>query len=248
VAVAFGVMVLASFALAWYGWRQKRFVVTFIGLHWPLVVAGFLVSWASQNALAGRYLILALCDVVMAVIVLLPELRIQRRTTVVRALLAVLAVGAVLSFGTGAQTSIDVDRRPSEALTHQRAVVAAVQRAVREHGAVKGYAPFWDGNINTYLAGEKTTAAELVCRNGRLSTRQWLSDTAKLTRHAAGPVFVIWDPRAVYLSGCPAAVRDAQLGTPLTTYRLTPTSKEAPGGGVDAVLVYPTDIEARLRP
>ena len=93
----------------------------------------------------------------------------------------------------------------------------------------------------------ETTTVEIVCRNGRLSTREWLSDTARLTRPAQA-VFLIWDPRAVYLRGCSPAIRDAQLGPPLVTYHLTPTVKEAPGGGVDSVLVYPADIEARLRP
>ncbi len=246
VVAAFVVLVAACTALAGLGWRRRRFAVTFVALHWPLVVAGFLVSWASQNASAGRYLILAVCDVAVATVLLLPELR-RLRPAAARALVALLAVSALVSLDTGAYAAIDADRRPSPALEHQQAVVDAVRQAVREHGAVKGYAPFWDGNIISYRAGEGTTTAEIVCRDGRLSTREWLSDTVRLTRPARA-VFLIWDPQAVYLSGCSAAIRDAQLGPPLVTYRMAPTVKPAPGGGVDSVLVYPADIEARLRP
>jgi hypothetical protein len=118
---------------------------------------------------------------------------------------------------------------------------------IREHGAVKGYAPFWAANITTYLAGQGTTAAELVCRNGRLATREWLSDTARLTRPARA-VFLIWDPQAPSLAGCPASVRDAQLGAPLARYPVRPATVPTPAGGVDAVLVYEPDIVARLGP
>jgi hypothetical protein len=239
-------MILASAALARYGWRQRQFVPAFLGAQWPLVVGGFLVSWHTRDVRAGRYLVLAVCDLVVATAVLLPHLR-RHQPRVARALVWLLAVGTAFSFTTGALAAIDAARRPSLALPHQQAVVQAVETAVREHGAVKGYAPFWAANITTYLAGQGTTAAELVCRNGRLATREWLSDTARLTRPARA-VFLIWDPQAPSLAGCPASVRDAQLGAPLARYPVRPATVPTPAGGVDAVLVYEPDIVARLGP
>jgi len=246
VVAVFTAMLVASAALTRRGWRERRFVLAFIGAHWPLVVAGFLVSWHTQDLGAGRYLVLAVCDVVVATAILLPDLRV-RRPRPAAALVWVMAVGAAFSFGTGATSAISAASRPSAALPHQQAVVRAVERAVTEHGAVKGYAPFWSANITSYLVGLGTTAAEIICQNGRLGTRQWLSDTARLTRPAQ-TVFLIWDPQATALAGCPAAVRDAQLGPPLATYWVTPTAVPAPAGGVDSVLVYSPDIETRLRP
>jgi hypothetical protein len=246
VVAVFAVQLVASGRLAWYGWRERRFVVTFLALHWPLVVAGFLVSWDTQNVSAGRYLILGICDLSVATAVLLPELRARHRG-LGRALIALLALGAVLNLSTGAATAIDAARRPSLGLPHQQAEVDAIHRAATEFGAVKGYAPFWSANITSYLAGAPVTEAEIVCRNGRLSTRQWLSDTARLTRKA-GPVFLLWDPTATYLTGCSAAIRDAQLGAPLARYPLTPTSVPTPGGAVDELLIYGSDIAPRLSP
>lgn len=246
VIAVFAAMLAASIALAWHGWRQRQFVPAFIGAHWPLVIAGFLASWHTQDVSAGRYLVLAVVDATVATAILLPGLRV-RRPRLARGLLGLVAVGAVVSFSTGALTAIDAASRPSSALPHQQAVVRAVERAVHEHGAVKGYAPFWAANITSYLVGQGTTAAEIVCRGGRLGTRQWLSDSVRLTRPAKA-VFVVWDPTATSLVGCPAAVRDAQLGTPVAVYPVTPTTIPSPGGGIDAVLVYDPDIEARLRP
>lgn len=239
-------MLAASAGLAWHGWRQGRFVIMFLGAHWPLVIGGFLISWHTQDPSAGRYLVLAVCDLAVAAAVLLPELRIRRPGWAV-ALVALITVGAFFSFGTGAASAIDADRRPSAGLPHQQAVVRAVERAVDEHGAVKGYGPFWSANITSYLVGRGTTAAEIVCRNGRLGTRQWLSDTARLTRPARA-VFLIWDPTATSLAGCPASVRDAQLGLPLATYPVAPSSAPTPGGGINEVLVYVPDVETRLGP
>ena len=246
VIVVIAAMLMASAALAWHGWRQRRFTPAFLGAHWPLVVGGFMVSWHTQDASGGRYLVLAVCDVAVATAVLLPQLRIRRpRLTI--ALVGLIAVGAAFSFGTGAASAIDAASRPSAALPHQEDVVRAVERAVDEHGAVKGYAPFWAANITSYLAGKGTTATEIVCRDGRLGTRQWLSDSVRLTRPAKA-VFLIWDPTATSLAGCPASIRDAQLGRPLAIYPVAPAPVPTPAGGINEVLVYSPDIEARLGP
>jgi hypothetical protein len=246
VVAVFTALLVASAALIRHGWREGRFVLAFLGAHWPLVVGGFLVSWHTKDVGAGRYLILAVCDVAVAAAVLLPDLQAHRPRPAT-ALIWLIAVGTAFSFGTGAAAAIDAAGRPSAGLPHQREVVRAVERAVADHGAVKGYAPFWSANITTYLVGKETTAVEVVCDNGRLGTRQWLSDTARLTRPAQ-TVFLIWDPQAPSLAGCPAAVRDAQLGPPLAIYPVTPAAAPTPGGGVNSVLVYTPDIEARLRP
>ena len=239
-------MLLVTAALAAHGWRRKKFVVTFIALHWPLVLAGFLVSWHTQDRSAGRYLVLAVFDLVVATAVLLPELRARRRALSV-ALIGLLSVGAVVSLGTGMATAIDVNSRPYAPVVHQQAMVQAVERAIDEHGAVKGYAPFWSANITSYMVGRKSTAVEIICRNGRLTTRQWLSDTARLERPAQA-VFLVWDPTVLGPDGCTAARRDAQLGPPIATYPLTSPPQPTPGGGVVSVLVYAPDIKNRLLP
>jgi hypothetical protein len=239
-------MLVATTALAWQGWREGRFVLVFLGLHWPLVVGGFLVSWYTQDLSAGRYLVLAICDLAVATAVLLPDLR-ARRPGVAGGLTVLIAIGAVLNLGTGASWAIDAAGRPSAELPHQRAVVRAVQQAAEDHGAVKGYAPFWSANITSYLAGTGTTATEIICRDGRLGTRNWLTDSARLHRPAQR-VFLIWDPKEPGMVGCPASVRDTQLGPPIATYPVAPAPVPSPGGGIIAVLVYAPDIEARLRP
>ena len=243
VLVVAAVLLVVSAVLAWWGWRQQRFVVTFIAAHWPFVLAGFLVSWHTQDRSAGRYLVLAVFDLAVAAAIFLPRLRI-RRPGASAALAGLLAVSTAAGLFYGTTTAIDRGRRPNPALLHQQAVVQAVERAVDEHGAVKGYAPFWSANITSYLVGRGTTAVELTCRQGVLRTRQWLSDTARLTRPAKA-VFVIWDP--VDLTGCPASVRDAQLGLPIADYPVTrPPVAGAPGGGATSVLVYASDIVTRV--
>jgi hypothetical protein len=240
------VMLLVAAVLARYGWRRKKFVITFIALHWPLVVAGFMVSWHTQDRSAGRYLVLAIFDLTVATAVLLPELRIRRRA-LATGLIGLLTVGAVVSLGTGVATAIDVNSRPYASVVHQQAIVKAVNQAIDEHGAVKGYAPFWSANVTSYMVGRKTTAVEIICRNGRLASRQWLSDTARLERPAKA-VFLVWDPSVLGPDGCTEAARDAQLGPPVATYPLSVPPQPTPGGGVTSVLVYAPDIQDRLLP
>lgn len=227
-------LLAASLLLGRHGWRTRRLLPFFVGLHWPLVVAAYLVSWYAQDIRTSRYLVLIVYDVAIAAAMLAPRMRTER-VLAGRALAAVpplLALTAVLGAAGQLRAAVDADRRPSPLLEQQAQLVRAVQRA----GPVKGYAPFWSANISSYLAGGGRTAVELVCSDHRLATRQWLSDTARLDR-PAGSTFLVWVPDALTLRGCPAGTRDAQLGAP---------SSVLPAGGGSQVLVYPYDIADRL--
>ncbi|MFI7587971.1 hypothetical protein ACIB24_12940 [Spongisporangium articulatum] len=229
--VALALTLAASSALAVVGWRRRQLLPVFLGLHWPLVIAAYLLSWYAQDIRTSRYLVLIVYDAALATAVLAPVLR-ARRPRLVAPLAGLLVVAAALTGGTTAAAALDAASRPSPDLEYQASVV----RAVRSAGADKGYAPFWAGTINAYLAGRPRTSVELVCSNHRLATRQWLSDTSRLTRPAPR-VFVVWVPDALTLSGCSAATRDAQFGPPARVI--------AAGRGTQ-VLVYDHDIDGVL--
>jgi hypothetical protein len=237
-------MLAASTALAVHGWRARSLVPFFVGLHWPIVVAGVL----AQENHPSRYLILVVYTLTAATVTALPMLRTgprpsspdadtggpRRSRRFGRVILGVVAVGAVVGLASGAAVAVDAARRPSAALPAQRAVVDAV----RATGATKGFAPFWSANITSYLAGKDYTAYELVCDRGALKTRAWLTDTARRTRPARSS-YLIWVPADMSGGRCTEAQRDAQLGPPSMLLNLT--------GGTQ-VLGYPYDITPRLGP
>lgn len=223
-----GAMVVLSAVLVRHGWRRGHLVPFFIGLNWPLVLLGTL----AQAGHPSRYLILAHYDLAVATVLVLPLLRARGAGRGSRSLVVALGLTAAGTAWLGTATALDAARRPSAGLAEQEAVV----RAVQDTGVAKGFAPFWSANITSYRAGGGRTIHEVECLGGRLATRSWLSDTARLNRPARA-TFLIWTP-AYEAAGCTAPSREALLGPAVQAYSPVPGTR---------VLVYPYDIAERLR-
>jgi hypothetical protein len=221
--------VLASVAVAWHGWRNRRFVVCFVGVHWPLVVAGYLASSTAAEHGSSRYLILGVYDLAVCVALALPLIR-RRSVGLASSLIMILIVSAVLNVIPTARASND----PAPPLT-----VAREQQlsAVLSTGLAKGYGQFWSGNVLIYLSGGRVTVNAVRCSNGSFVYDSWLTDTARYRRVHAASTFLIWEPSVPYFTGCSRAQVDSLLGPP---------SRELPAGAGSTVLVYPYDIGPRL--
>lgn len=226
---ALAASVVASAGVAWHGWRNRRFVVCFVGVHWPLVVAAYLASGTAAEHGSSRYLILAVYDLAVCLSLALPLVR-RRLPVLMPALVTVLLVGAGLNVAATVR-SADGPTPPLTVAREQQL------RAVLSTGLEKGYGQFWSGNVITYLSGGEVTVNALRCQNGKLIYDSWLTDTARYKRVPASSTFLIWEPSAPYLADCPRASVDALLGPP---------SRELPAGAGSTVLVYPFDIGPRL--
>jgi hypothetical protein len=226
---ALAAAVVASVGVAWHGWRNRRFVICFAGVHWPLVVAAYLASSTASQHGSSRYLILAVYDLAVCLALALPLVR-RRRPWAASGLVAVLLIGAALNVTATARSA----GGPRPALT-----VARTQQlqAVLSTGLNKGYGQFWSGNVLIYLSGGKVTVNALRCTDGKLVYDSWLTDTARYQRVRASSTFLIWEPSVPYFHGCSRASVDALLGPP---------SSELPAGAGSTVLVYPYDIGPRL--
>ncbi|GLY27060.1 hypothetical protein Kisp02_04250 [Kineosporia sp. NBRC 101731] len=190
----------------WF-WRSRELVPFAVAVNWPLAFLGTLV----QEGHPSRYLILAPYGLVVTAVILLPRLRERApaRVGLPRSLVVVLSATALVTTAWGAASALEVNRRPSNALIAQSQLMDEVATT----GVLKGFAPYWYGNVTSYLTGGGRTVYELKCTHGEMKTRSWVSDTARLTRPAQRS-FLIWVPDYYEPHGCTEAAWNAVLGEP----------------------------------
>jgi energy-coupling factor transporter transmembrane protein EcfT len=85
---------------------------------------------------------------------------------------------------------------------------------LKSRGLTKGYANYWDGNINTYLSSGAVDFLPVSCtKKGTLSEFRWLLD-GNLYTEAAEKTFIMIDPVRIDTTLCSEANLLKQFGTP----------------------------------
>jgi hypothetical protein len=210
------------------GWRIRALALTFLGGHWVVVAFGVLANRGVYDFHAGRYLVLAVYDVAVVLGVGTALLR-RHRPRLAAALTGLLVVAVAANV-----VSAAVDRAvPNVRVAKEDAIL----RTVQDHGLTKGYAEFWIADLFQYRSGGKVTVPEVICSDGQLWFRYWLTDTVRWRVHA-DRTFVLWDPVEVGLQGCTQAGIEAQLGVP---------AQRIPAAGGATVLVYDRDVGEKIR-
>lgn len=230
---------VASAAVAWTGWRQRNLVACFIGLHLPVVLAGFLASAHTSDIRSGRYLVLGAYDLVVALALAGPTLsrRAARWRSGPAGNVATVLVASLVVVGALANLTTLIPLRTGSA--PQQADLARQDRlldAVASLGVQKGYAQFWDANTTAYLGEGPPLVSAVRCRGGRLVPYDWLTDSARRSAPATS-TFLVWEPDGPDLLRCSAAVVTSQLGSPARVVPVDPARE---------LWVYDRDITADL--
>jgi len=93
--------------------------------------------------------------------------------------------------------------------------------ALRTKGLTKGYAPYWDGNINSYLSGGDIAFLPISCfESQKTEIIQFLIDQGQLSRPASRSFYVI-DPDLSSPATCTPQQVVTQFGQPAETFRLS---------------------------
>lgn len=115
-----------------------------------------------------------------------------------RAILTISVAGIVFATLVNIQYS-------SQALSQHTAsniINAQIAKEVKALGLTKGYADYWDGNINTYFAGGKIYFLPVTCTNGRLQPFYWLVDSGEFTKVKAPKTFYLYNTQGYYTNKC----------------------------------------------
>lgn len=94
---------------------------------------------------------------------------------------------------------------------------------VKKLGLKKGYADYWDANINTYFASEKVHFLPVVCDPGHhLQPMYWLVDNGEYKRVQTAKSFYLFDAAGSYVNGCDIFQVTQQFGPPSQVLDITP--------------------------
>lgn len=107
---------------------------------------------------------------------------------------------------------------------------------VRAQGITKGYANFWEANINTYLADDQITFLPSICNNNGKTVRfTWLTTSSQFNKPASSSFYFIGthnsDPKICSLESI-----IGQFGKPKQTLSITSGT----------LLIYDYDISSKM--
>lgn len=195
------------------------FAATFAGS-----LALYAVSTMSIGTSTYRYLIL----LPFIGLVLLPAV-IANSTERARRLITALLLAAVL-LNVGAFTL-----RPRAVIgtvvNQANADNYAVLRVLTAHHLTKGYANYWDANINSYLSKGTIDVVPVICDSQAYKPLRWLDTESQITKQSSRS-FLILNPQFIGQGLCDAHTTATILGTPQETITVNSTR----------ILIYGHDV------
>ncbi len=211
-------------------------------------VAVYVLSTQPTDAYTSRYLILlpAAFTVLLSIWSMVAA-RAQVRVLVVGACLIAATVNVGFSFDTAWTQARDRSDHP---VRHNEVAEAIIRQAERHHLS-KGYAPYWNANIVTYLSDARVNTFSINCNRGDVRPFRWLYSTRAADAPATRTfIFVTTRPNARPLDGapeeyvtpqnpsdCDAHLAVVQFGSPAQIVRVTNRSD---------MYVYDYDIGRRF--
>lgn len=142
----------------------------------------------------------------------------------------VLNIGTLIHGTVGYQEPGDLGGNVRNGLNY------ALIGAVMSKGLTKGYANYWQGNINTYLSQGKVSFLPTQCDAGKTIKDNWLIDASAFNKQATAS-FYLYDPDIPQPPTCTLDQITQQFGTPRTTLTV----------GDKLVFVYNYDILSKLQ-
>jgi hypothetical protein len=84
---------------------------------------------------------------------------------------------------------------------------------LKDQGLTKGYAPYWDGSINSYLSGGKITALPITCAAAKTEPLDFLINTSEYNVSSKKSFYIV-DPDLASPPTCTEKQVIAQFGQP----------------------------------
>ncbi len=184
---------------------------------WPvlfILVLGsiFLVNTSSTLADFNNYRFYMLF-VYAAVVLFAISIGLNRNSFISRTLTILLIVATIANvLQTTHSMTVQID--PSITANRSNLQNFSIVEATRAHGLKKGYANFWQANINTYLSGGQTTFLPVVCtESGQTMQFKWLTTSSRFEKQAISSFYLI-DPSITDPKTCSQEEIIKQFGEP----------------------------------
>lgn len=201
----------------------------FFGLMIPFVFVVYTLSTLDQLA-TYRYFIMLVLSSVLLLALTIGQIRGRLRVLAC----IVLALSAVLNLALSSQGNSGF-LQLNDRLNVRNKLNYALIDTVEAHGLTKGYAGYWQSNINTYLSDNKVSFLPSICSQGKVLKDRWLVAEAAFDRPANRSFYLI-DPGTDFPLTCTADQVISQLGTPQQTIKMAGKT----------ILIYDYDISSKM--
>jgi hypothetical protein len=104
--------------------------------------------------------------------------------------------------------------------------------SLEAHGLSKGYAQYWDANIDSYLSSGKLVVVPEVCSSTQISRYNWMINSSLFTKPAKKTFFIYESD----IPGCTLKGVERSLGMPNSSYTVLG----------DDILIYNHDITSKV--
>lgn len=201
---------------------------TFFGI---LAACVFLAYAFSNVTVVGnyRYLVLAVFALTL-LLSLQTDALVNGRRVFSFALVLAISFNILASYA-GAST-VNAQAPNTQPNAENRALIVAIQRL----GLTKGYANYWDGNINTYLSGDSIKFLPVECKAGTTVPMNFLIDGNLFSQLTSRSFFVDDDVNNGASPACSGQQVQTQFGQPAQTVRVSPYT----------IFVYNYDIASKM--
>ncbi len=107
-----------------------------------------------------------------------------------------------------------VNGNPEVAVNQNNSVNADIVNTIQPLGLTKGYANFWQANINTYISGRQILFLPVICNENRETILfKWLTTSDRLEKHSDTSFYLI-DPSYTEPKTCTREEIISQFGEP----------------------------------
>lgn len=232
----FTLIVLLACWAVYRAFRSKRTLITGKRVDPTFLVAMFFIGLSVFAVAANtaydpetyRYLIIMVYSTVIVL-----ALIISRLYQIKYAISVLILVATVANIGWAA-TNMTVPKQKVDANVANNADYKIIEN-VKQLGITKGYASYWDGNINTYLSGGRIKFLPVTCISTTTKPLKLLVD-ATLFNQSSNKTFYIYDPTEVPSSMCTESEVKTQFGNPAETVYAQGRT----------IFVYDYDIESKM--
>ncbi len=213
--------------------RPETLVMLFFAALNAFVLVAWLLSDIPNDITAYRYFVIA----VYAGILLLTAFTAELHSNAGRHFMRLLLVAAI---GLNLIASLHVASHPERRITQGNpgnALNYSLVATLEQFGLTKGYAGYWNGNINTYLSGGRIHFLPINCVNGRTKRYLTLVDSSLYGRPAAQS-FILAGSTSADDMACTAKQDIAEFGQPARRVQ----------EGSETILIYSHDLGAAIAP
>jgi hypothetical protein len=201
----------------------------FVGL---MVFVTYIISTLTEGTATYRYFLML---VLLFVMILAIELSLLTKPIHQYIFVAILLIASFMNL---AYTQYSYHYNVPEAALVNKANYQNYLfiQAVSGKGYTKGYANYWQGNINSYLSGGNVSFLPSICYGGTETKKfHWLINDAAFYKPASKS-FYLEDPDIAAPSTCDVKYLLKQFGTPISTQQI----------GDKTILYYNYDITSKI--